>query len=81
MSILFVLFVRASSASLLSFDLRNHHFGVFFLNSYYLSSVFFSKNIFQFLSKLNNIMAHLLFLTLILNWLMEIKTGATTSKT
>ena len=41
----------------------------------------FSKNIFQFLSKLNNIMAHLLFLTLILNWLMEIKTGATTSKT
>ena len=41
----------------------------------------FSKNIFQFLSKLNNLMANLLFLTLILNWLMEIKTGATTSKT
>ena len=41
----------------------------------------FSKNIFHFLSKLNNLMANLLFLTLILNWLMEIKTVATTSKT
>ena len=77
MSILFVLLVRASSASLLSFDLCNQHFCVF-LSQFLLFVVSIFLNVCQLLSKLDNLMAHLLLLTLILNWLVEIKAGETT---